>query len=182
MPSASSLDFLILREPAHCCLHHRRVILQASDLRRIPQHMHDMQLSRLAVPRVCRGSQSSRPFVYLPTRHSANRSGPSQCLQADLHRDVRGRMHGGPRSPFHILGITDRTTLECTLKTQLAWLGYLRTALRIAVTRYMPMRWPALYCLLYYTALNSAIDLPRDPPLFPFCPTGSRSWTTFRNT
>lgn len=69
MPSASSLKLLILREPDG------RVILQASDLRRIPQHMHDMQLSGLAVPRVCGGSHSSRPFVYLPTHYSANRPG-----------------------------------------------------------------------------------------------------------
>lgn len=89
MPSASSLNLHILREPAHCCLHDGRVILQANDLRRIPQHMHDMQLSRLAVSRVCGGSHLSRPSVYSPTYYSANPSEPLRCLQADLHQDVR---------------------------------------------------------------------------------------------
>lgn len=69
LPSASSLNLLIL--------HNGSVTLQPSDLGRLPQHMHVMQLSRLAASRVRGGSHSSRPFVYLPTH--------TRPIDLDLH-------------------------------------------------------------------------------------------------
>lgn len=77
--------------------------------------------ARLAASRVCGGSHSFTQSVCPPV-YSANRSRPSQCLEADLHRDVREgeiRTHGAPghRSTY----LVPRTVrpLECTLKTHL---------------------------------------------------------------
>lgn len=147
MPSVLSLDLLILQEPAHCCIHDRRVVPQADDLRRTPPHMHDTDTAKARRIPCGRWITLSHP-VHSSTRLPslpANRSRPSQGLEADLHQDViegeRLEAWGPGRRSTYLVSRTVRL-LECTLKTHLDRGGYLRTALKIAVSRYMPMRWP----------------------------------------
>lgn len=112
--------------------------VQADDLRPKPPHLHDMdtvQARRLPCPRRI-------TFIH-PSIDRFNRSRPSQCLEADLHRDVsegerRNAWGPGRRSTYLVprtvrLGMHSGDTLVRG--------EFPRTALKIAVNRYMPLRW-----------------------------------------
>lgn len=107
-----SLDLLILQEPANCCIHDRRVVPQADDLRRTPPHMHDTDTAK------ARRIPCERWITFSHPVHSSTRLPSQQIKTFPVTRGrsspgcERGREAGGmgPWSPFHILGITDRTT------------------------------------------------------------------------
>lgn len=89
-------------------------------------------------------TRSSSPFVRQSARPT-DQDLPSASRQifTRMCEREKSRRHGAPgRRSTYLVSRTVRL-LECTLKTHLRG-RYLRTALRIAVTRYMPMRWPVL--------------------------------------
>ena len=135
-------------------------------------------LSKLAASRVCGGSHLSRPFVHLHT-HLISQS--IWTLPVPRGRSSpgygrgRGRTHGGPgRRSTYLVSRTVRL-VECSLKTHLG--GYLHTALRIAVNRYMPMRWPALPHSTEASHRFTPCSVSPPPPPLARCPNGLSLWT-----